>query len=234
MSILRNVEPLVKIGQRSGLLTVIGGEFWATINRSASRSRHVMCRCDCGKANVVSSYYIKSRQTRSCGCATGGPPKIHGLCSHPLYGTWHNMVARCHYIKAANYKYYGGRGITVCDEWRSGPDAFIKWAMVHDWRADFQLDRINNEKGYSPNNCRFVDRKMNNRNTRSNRWETLWGERKTVAEWIEDDRCEVSASTLRNRLKEGMPFAKAMTMPLSIKLPPPERKSDLCTVGAER
>lgn len=78
------------------------------------------------------------------------------------------MIARCHDPKCPAYRNYGGRGITVCNEWRRNPDAFYLFAMARGWKKGLQLDREDNSKGYSPTNCRFVTPKENCRNTRAN------------------------------------------------------------------
>ena len=83
-------------------------------------------------------------------------------------GVYNGMINRCTDPNNAQWKNYGGRGITVCKEWRENPDEFYLWAMTHGWRKGLQIDRTDNSKGYSPWNCRFVTAKENCRNTRAN------------------------------------------------------------------
>jgi predicted DNA-binding protein (UPF0251 family) len=83
-----------------------------------------------------------------------------------LYSTYIGMKGRCHSPSHSNYPAYGGRGISVCDEWRQGFAAFAEWAVKNGYRPDMQLDRIDNNKGYSPENCRFVTISENMRNKR--------------------------------------------------------------------
>ena len=90
----------------------------------------------------------------------------HGLYYHPLYRVWAGMKHRCGNEDADYYKDYGGRGISVCDEWIENPKSFIKWALSHGWEKGLEIDRENNDGNYTPNNCRFVDRTTNNNNCR--------------------------------------------------------------------
>ena len=90
----------------------------------------------------------------------------HGFSNHPLYGVWAGMKKRCYNPKHRYYSYYGGKGISVCDEWKNNAETFILWALSNGWRDVLEIDRIKNECGYYPSNCRFVTRTKNlcNRN----------------------------------------------------------------------
>ena len=89
----------------------------------------------------------------------------HGKSQHPLYVVRYEMIARCHNPNNKSYRYYGGRGITVCEEWRGDPRAFIDWALSCGWELGLHVDRIDNDGGYSPENCRFITRTQNMRNS---------------------------------------------------------------------
>ena len=108
----------------------------------------------------------------------------HGACHrHPrLYNVWSTMLRRCEDRKRAKFPMYGGRGINVCQEWHD-PNVFIDWAERSGYLPGLQLDRIDNDKGYSPTNCRWVTRKENCRNTRRNKFITVLGVTKTITEW---------------------------------------------------
>lgn len=85
----------------------------------------------------------------------------HGLYKHPLYRTWQNMTNRCGNPKHAQYKRYGGRGITICDEWRSHPESFVRYALDHGWKPGLSIDRIDNDGNYCAGNIRFVSLQEN-------------------------------------------------------------------------
>ena len=111
---------------------------------------------------------------------------IHGAYKRNprLYNIWTGMIHRCEDKKRPRYKDYGARGITVCDEWHD-PNSFIDWSLSNGYEDGLQIDRINNDKSYSPDNCRWVTPKQNARNTRRSKHLTLCGLTKTVAEWCE-------------------------------------------------
>ena len=94
----------------------------------------------------------------------------HGYNNTRPYEIWENMKQRCYNTKCPMYNYYGGRGITICEEWKNHPEAFVNWALQNDYAENLTVDRIDNSKGYSPDNCRWVDRKTQalNRNLQSN------------------------------------------------------------------
>lgn len=98
---------------------------------------------------------------------THGRSRVNG--KHPiLYGRWANIKDRCCNPNSKDYRKYGGRGITICEEWKESYEAFHSWAMSHGFRPELQIDRIENDKGYSPDNCRWVTPKINSNNRRNN------------------------------------------------------------------
>ncbi len=115
-----------------------------------------------------------------------------------LYYLLLGMRWRCYRPSRPDYPRYGGRGITVCDEWLREPRMFYQWARTHGFEPHLQIDRIDNNKGYSPDNCRFVTRKENNRNKRTNRRLTFRGETRCLVEWVE--KTGIKESTLRRRM----------------------------------
>lgn len=138
----------------------------------------------------------------------------HGGRRSRLYRIWIDMRRRCYDSKRINYANYGGRGITVCDSWDNSFVPFRDWSFENGYTESLVLDRINNERDYSPDNCRWVTVSQNTRNTRSNRVITLWGETKTMVEWSEDVRCVASYSMLKDRIiKYGWDAERAFTQP---------------------
>jgi len=109
----------------------------------------------------------------------------HGGYGTRLYRIWYNMKARCYNPNCNNYPRYGERGIDVCCTWRDDFSAFREWAIENGYSEGLTLDRIDNDKGYSPENCRWATQKEQNRNRRDNRLVALNGEPKPIAEWAE-------------------------------------------------
>ena len=114
-----------------------------------------------------------------------GNPK-HGayVRNKRLYGIWNTMLHRCEDPKREKFKDYGMRGIKVCDEWHD-PNAFFDWAESNGYKDGLQLDRIDNDGNYEPENCRWATPKENSRHTRRTKYLTLVGETRSVAEWCE-------------------------------------------------
>ena len=129
-------------------------------SKSKYRARFCIYECteckDHFKANVAK---VKSRKTELCPkCAKDGRhKKTHGMKGTRIYTTWQNMKARCNNKNNKSYSDYGGRGITVCKEWLNSFEAFYTWAVKNNYTDLLEIDRINNDLGYAPENCRWVD-----------------------------------------------------------------------------
>lgn len=136
-----------------------------------------------------------------------------GQRKHRAYNVWSSMLKRCYNQNCKSYPNYGGRGIYVCDVWRYSSIAFLLWADTSGYSPKLQLDRIDNDGPYSPENCRWVTRKVNINNTRHNRKVTAFGETKNMHEWAEDERCVVTGGVLRYRIEAGCPSELALTQP---------------------
>lgn len=132
--------------------------------------------------------------------------------SEPLYAVWRTMLARCNNPKHNRFHVYGGRGISVCSEWDEYP-AFRDWATSHGYQKGLQIDRTNSDGGYSPDNCRWVTSRENNRNRRNNRLVTAFGMTKSLAAWSNDPRSQVHYKMLWERLQDGWEFERALTTP---------------------
>ena len=133
-------------------------------SKSTKKYRCGLYECQyCGKEFEAGTSSVKRGHTKSCGCLRGD---VHGLNSNRFYLTWYNMVKRCNNPKHEDYKNYGERGITICDEWLD-IKKFIAWAeSTHPNIEGYTLDRIDNDKGYSPENCRWADKTMQSVNQR--------------------------------------------------------------------
>jgi hypothetical protein len=113
-----------------------------------------VCECSCGKIITVAGCYLVNGDTKSCGCRRGVSKSTHGLSGHKLYGTWYNMVERCTNSSNISYKYYGGRGITVCDSWKN-VENFIN-DMEGSYQEGMTLERVDTNKGYCKENCTWA------------------------------------------------------------------------------
>lgn len=129
------------------------------------RRTYWLCQCDCGNQKVVRSDCLKVIQ--SCGCVKKQQDILnlhikdnHGLYEHPVYTIWWSMMHRCYYSSNPHYKDYGGRGITVCDEWKD-PRNFVKWADENDFVPghNLSIERIDVNGNYEPSNCKWIPRK---------------------------------------------------------------------------
>lgn len=145
-----------------------------------------LCECECGNQVVIAGTNLKRGLTGSCGCRrieiATERLTTHGMYGTPLYICWSDMLQRCRDPNNKLYHRYGGRGIVVCDEWKSFEN-FNRWAMDSGYMAGLTIDRINNDKGYYPENCRWVDRITQGNNTSKNRRVSYHSMNKTVAEW---------------------------------------------------
>ena len=144
------------------------GETWRKYptEKSTQKATYGLFECPyCGNAWEVITTKVNMGHTISCGCLRGGKP-IHGMSSNKFYKTWHSMIYRCNNPKNKKYKDYGARGITVCEEWLDVAN-FVAWAeSTHPNIEGVSLDRIDNDKGYSPENCRWADRSTQGTNQR--------------------------------------------------------------------
>lgn len=136
----------------------------------------------------------------------------HGLSNTRLHRIWHSMYCRCYYKSTNQYKNYGGRGIKVCEEWKhmQGFINFYNWAINNGYKETLTLDRIDNNKGYCPSNCRWITPKEQSNNRRNNVYYTFNGETKTSKQWCE--LYNISQTTLLDRLKRGWTLEQALTI----------------------
>ena len=133
--------------------------------------------------------------------------KGRSFYKEPWYGSYHSMMDRCYRETARNYPFYGGRGITVCQEWHD-IEKFEKWAIASGFEAGLTLDRINPNGDYSPQNCRWASKRQQANNRRNTVYLEYNGEKRTVSEWA--DLLGINRSTLNNRVHRGWSAEKAL------------------------
>lgn len=195
-------------GQRFGKLVVLG-----RVDDKGLEAKW-LCKCDCGREKIVTGHYLRNGKVTHCGCE-----RIDCESKTRLKNLYKSMVYRCNNEKDKNYKSYGGRGISVCEEWMGecGFQNFKKWAYENGYdenkgRKEQSLDRIDNNKGYSPDNCRWVSMKIQSNNKRTNAYLIYKGERHTKAEWAEI--IGIPTKEIDNRLKRGKTVTEAFETPL--------------------
>lgn len=143
--------------------------------------RHWPVICDCGNELTVMQGHLISGHTESCGCFKLANLTTHGESRSPTYRSWHQMKQRCYNPNAHFYEYYGGRGIGVCQAWRSAYEPFKE--DMGERPPGLTLDRIDSDGDYERSNCRWATHETQQNNRRTNHHVTIQGETKTVAQW---------------------------------------------------
>lgn len=183
-----------------------------------------VCKCSCGferkatpseiaRGLSINGMCYKCVQRARAKRGEASPCYIHGASLTPLGHVWQSMMARCENPKHKAYPNYGGRGISVCKEWHDY-QTFKTWAESNGYDSGLQLDRIDNNQGYFPENCRFVSCKVNQNNKRSNRRLEYQGETHTISEW--NDILGFPRSLINRRLYAGWSVEKALSTPYTI------------------
>ena len=170
------------------------------------------CVCACGETATVGAQAMRTGNTSSCGClrreVTGAARRAHGKTASRAYNSWAHMLQRCNNPAAHRWPLYGGRGITVCEKWKSFEGFFED---MGDPPEGMSLDRIDVNGNYEPSNCRWATQKEQTRNMRRTRYVQIGGETKPLAEWCE--RLGVPYSMARDRLNRGWLPERALTEP---------------------
>jgi hypothetical protein len=207
------------IGKKHNRLEIISHPYRGEV--SGIPRTVVLCRCECGTEREVKLTSLLHGHTKSCGCldaenraSIGGFQTTHGECRTRLYKIWTQMCQRCNDEKNKAFKRYGGRGISVCEEWAVSFEVFRDWAICHGYQDGLTIDRIDNDGNYCPENCRWADRFQQANNRRTTRKMRLWGEIKSIAEWSRDPRSRVPYYTVLARINElGWTLEEAILTP---------------------
>lgn len=168
-------------------------------------AKHGIFVCDCGVEKELALSHVATGKTKSCGClkaeAAGNRLRTHGMHRSPEYTAWQGMWRRCTDPKVERYPNYGGRGISVCDRWKSFENFY---ADMGDRPEGMSIERKETNGNYEPGNCRWATSKEQGRNRTTNRVIEYNGERKCVSEWCE--QLGIPISTFTHRLRRGMPL----------------------------
>lgn len=202
-------------GQKIGRLTVIEQHGFTEPNKHGQRYALWYCKCDCGNYCEVSSANLGKR-TKSCGClakehlADMAKGNItHGMTGTHLYRCYRQMLNRCYNTNIDHYHMYGGRGITVCKEWKYDYTAFKEWALGNGYQEGLSLDRIDVNGNYEPSNCRWIALEDQCHNKRQSRHYAYKGKVQDIAQWAKE--YGLKYATLAGRLNRGWDIETALT-----------------------
>ena len=194
-------------GQTFGRLTVL-----ERVEAGTKRYAVWLCKCSCGNTKIVRSCHLRSGAVVSCGCYQKEIARkynsTHKESKTRLYNEWQHMKKRCYWKNYNAYNLYGGKGITVCDEWKNSFVAFKDWALNNGYTDELTLDRIDINKNYEPSNCRWATKYIQSNNRSINRIVEYHGE-KGVYEGM-CRKLNVNQTTIRSRMKKGYSFEEAV------------------------
>jgi len=190
-------------------LTVVG----LAERGKSDREWKLHCRCTCGRYTDITPSQFNRGIVKSCGCLRKKSSYWDSDtdCKSPLYEVWKQMMYRCYNPKHKHYQRYGGRGIFVCDEWKE-LKSFEAWSNANGYQKGLTIDRINNNGGYCPENCRWVSMETQNKNRSSNIVIDYNGVSKTLADWAKE--LEINWITLHNRYVRGWTVERMLTEPV--------------------
>ena len=194
----------------SHLKDLTGQKFarWTVIGRAQNDKRGQAqwhCVCECGNTSIVGGKDLRLGKSRSCGCLQKDTASItsrkHGKSNSRLFHIWTAMRSRCYNHSVQHYCLYGGRGITVCDEWKNSFESFYEWAINNGYADNLSIDRIDVNGNYEPSNCRWADDRTQARNKRNPHLIEFRGEKKMLIEWTEI--LGLNYYMIRSRLQKG-------------------------------
>lgn len=172
------------VGERFGRLVVI--------DKAESKSRHTrwLCLCDCGNKCIVHGTSLKTGNTTSCGCyKKENAQKLYSSVRQNdkgLYAVWNGIKQRCSNPNNKSYHNYGGRGIKMCSQWEQNYEAFYNWAMNLGYEKGLEIDRVDNNGDYCPENCRWVSHYVQANNKRNIKLYTINGVTKSLPQWCRE------------------------------------------------
>ena len=174
-----------------------------------------MCKCDCGNQKIVAGSALRKGVTLSCGCyhkeKVAKINTTHGESKSRLFGIWQSMKARCNNPNHKHYSYYGGKGISVCEEWKHDFQSFADWANNNGYSEGLTIDRIDPIGNYEPSNCRWLSRAEQQKHLSNCRLFEVDGETNPLNTW-----CKIynmPHETVRKRIAKGWDIKEALTVP---------------------
>jgi len=196
----------IKPGQIFGRLTIIGED------EQKGYIRYFLCRCDCGSEKEIALTKLRQGHTQSCGCFMRQRAKEcnfkHGLIHTRLYNIWSKMKDRCLNPTSKHFKWYGKRGIVICNKWFDFL-TFYTWALTNGYKDNLTIERIDNNGNYEPSNCTWIKASEQQKNRNCCNKIIYRGKTQNITAWAKE--FGLARNTLYNRLKGGMPINEAFT-----------------------
>lgn len=178
------------------------------------RGVHYHCVCECGNTGVIAGYTLNSGNSLSCGCLVRDTMRstatTHGQTYSPTWKIWRSMLARCKYPRMDSYKYYGGKGITVCDRWKNSFENFL--ADMGARPDGMTLDRKDGALNYEPDNCKWSTPAQQAINKSCNIWVEIDGRKQVISHWAKE--LGIKRTTVIMRMSRGWDPVRALTEPV--------------------
>lgn len=199
------------------MINLAGQRFGRLVARSHAYSNNGFnywaCECDCGNSKITRQDSLQKGMTKSCGCLVKEQAKKHstkhGQSGTRLYLIWNGMRQRCENPRDTTFHNYGGRGISVCNEWLNF-NSFFMWAIANGYKDDLSIDRKDNNGNYEPGNCRWITLREQQRNKRTNRLITYDGKTMCLKDW--ENMLGFSRGLIANRLERGWSIKNAINV----------------------
>lgn len=194
------------IGKRFGVLTVIG---YGNTHTCPNGHKHKTAKCLCDVCGEVHTKLVNALHDK-CICPNTAHRKSHGKSNTPLYNVWYGIKQRCYYHKHNGYKYYGQRGIKMCDEWLNDFQTFYDWSLSNGYKKGLQIDRVDVNGNYEPDNCRWVSSYVNSNNKRTNILFTHDGKTMSLKQWC--NYFNISYKTCMTRYYRGHSIEECLNL----------------------